>query len=196
MPATHLRAAPPSAGARAANARRRPSAPPPRRHRQVAAAAAAAGGTYPPSATRLPGALPSEAARAEYEACRARLEAAGVDRAPAALERAFGWASQLYWRGERVDEPPTLARVDATFAYLESLGIDESCAAAMVGKWPELLTLGEERMAGNVGKLQEKFKMRGAVLAKSLQRKPRVLGATTDCEGNCAGDCTRCFAQF
>ena len=38
--------------------------------------------------------------------------------------------------------------------------------------------------------------MKGKVLANSIKRKPRALGNIIDCEGTCAGLCTRCWAQF
>lgn len=62
--------------------------------------------------------------------------------------------------------------------------------------FPEALGLDVQLMAGNVGKLQKTFFMKGAVLQKAILRKPRVLGSVVDCEGSCQGLCTRCFAQF
>jgi hypothetical protein len=110
--------------------------------------------------------------------------------------RAFGLGSQAYWRGER-REVPSLDKVDAALAFLAGLGVDAPAdQAAAILKFPELLAIDQALMEGNVGKLQKNFFMKGKALAAAIKRKPRVLGATVDCEGTCAGECTRCFAQF
>ena len=151
-----------------------------------------------PDAAAARDSLPEEAQQCWRE-CSARVQALGVDadKVDALVARAFGFGSQAYWRNELASEAPSLAAVDAALEFLEGLGIGAPAdQAALIVKFPEVLRVDRELMGGNVAKLQTSFFMKGPALAKAVQRKPRVLGATTDCAGDCAGDCTRCFAQF
>ena len=111
---------------------------------------------------------------------------------------AFGWGPQLYWRNEQPRQEPSLQQVDAALAFLAGVvGISSAAdQTAVITKFPEVLLVRQELMAGNVAKLQKSFFLKGNALASAIKRKPRVLGATVDCEGTCQGECTRCFAQF
>lgn len=141
-----------------------------------------------------------ETSLAEFESCTSILVGMGMAEADAdkAIRTAFGYGSQLYWRGEKVGATIDVSVVESALEYLEAeLNLTaDADKVECVKKYPELLTIDRELMAGNVLKLTDRFKMKGTVLANSIKRKPRVLGATTDCQGDCAGDCTRCFAQF
>jgi hypothetical protein len=142
----------------------------------------------------------SEEEQQEWFSCCARLMDIGMssEDASKAMIRGFGWGSQAYWRQELVEAKPSLARVEHVLEYLGSrLGLEkDSDKVEVIKKFPEVLHVEESLMEENVTKLETSFFLKGKALGMSLKRKPRVLGATTDCQGDCAGDCTRCFAQF
>lgn len=141
-----------------------------------------------------------EASKPAYESCVGLLTELGMNDADAekAILTAFGHGSQLYWRQEKVQEAPDPEIVARTLLLLEERLHLESAQDKLevVKKFPEVLTIDQALVEKNLGKLTDRFKMKGTMLSNSVRRKPRVLGATTDCEGDCAGDCTRCFAQF
>ncbi|KAL4421621.1 hypothetical protein ABPG75_010912 [Micractinium tetrahymenae] len=151
-------------------------------------------------------ALPEEAAELSAEAhqqwaqCLALLqERCGLEgeAANAALLKAFGWKGQGFWRQERVKETPNPAQVTSALDFLAGLGLAEAAdLQKLVQVFPEALGLRVEVMADNVQVLKDKWSMKGTVLLNAVKRKPRVLGNCIDCEGNCAGLCTRCWAQF
>lgn len=132
--------------------------------------------------------------------CRDKLVGLGMceDVAERTLLRGFGWGSQAYWRQELVRASPSVEAVESILRFLESrVGLEkDSEKAEVIQKFPELLQIDQNLMEENVAKLEKNFFLKGKSLAMSLKRKPKVLGATTDCAGDCAGDCTRCFAQF
>jgi hypothetical protein len=133
----------------------------------------------------------------DFASCVSTLEQLGLSSADAdkAVRQAFGWGTQLYWRQELVQAAPDPEAVDRALEYMERRLHLETDAdkAEVVKKFPEVLMLSSAVMEDNVGKLEDRFKIKGKMLANSLKRKPRVLGATTDCLGDCAGDCTRCW---
>ncbi|KAI3429720.1 hypothetical protein D9Q98_010036 [Chlorella vulgaris] len=120
-----------------------------------------------------------------------------ADAADAALLKAFGWKGQGFWRQERVKQVPCQEQVTAVLDYLASLGIsDAHDLGPLLTAFPEALGLHVQLMEENVSVLREKWYMKGNVLLNSIKRKPRALGNNIDCEGTCAGLCTRCWAQF
>jgi len=132
-----------------------------------------------------------EASMAAFESCLSMLLERGMDesRATKAVKQAFGYGSQLYWRQEKVEAVVEVEIVERAIEYLEgTLGLSADGVVEVAGKFPEALTIDQSLMEENVGKLTDRFKMKGAVLANSIKRKPKVLGATTDCAGDCAGD--------
>lgn len=142
--------------------------------------------------------LPAAAA-APWAECASRLEGLGLTppQTETIMVKAFGWGSQAYWRHEKEGEAPALVQVDAVLAFLASLGIaSEEDQAALVAKFPEVLGLEVGLMEENVAKLKSAFFLKGTALTGAIKRKPRALGVIIDCEGSCAGLCTRCFAQF
>lgn len=135
-----------------------------------------------------------------WAACRMKLINLGMseDAAEKAMVRGFGWGSQAYWRQELVRESPSVEAIESVLEYLnDRIGLEkDSEKAEVIQKFPELIQVKQSLMEENVAKLEKNFFLKGKALAMSLKRKPRVLGATTDCAGDCAGDCSRCFAQF
>lgn len=96
-----------------------------------------------------------------------------------------------------IEQPPSLQSIQAAIEFLNTLGIEKSeDHASLIVKFPEVLALDVSLMNDNVSQLKSRFFLKGTALANAIKRKPRVLGAVVDCEGNCAGYCTRCFAQF
>eukprot|EP00890_Picochlorum_soloecismus_P006773 jgi/Picsp_1/920/NSC_04405-R1_protein len=162
----------------------------------------------PPSQRRLALAYSSASAAPEqmdpadeeaWTACSNILEDLGMsgEDAAAALKRGFGWASQAYWRQEKVNESPSSEVIACALEFLESIGLENNDdKVEVIKKFPEVLSVDARLMKENVSKLEKSFFMKGKQLAAAVKRKPRVLGATVDCLGDCAGECTRCFAQF
>lgn len=141
----------------------------------------------------------SEDEKRRWRECTAELMAIGLDEEEAerSISKAFGWSGQAYWRSEKVNQVPEQDQIGAVLAFLCSLGIEDSSnQASMIKKFPELLGLDIKLMQSNVEKLRSAYFLKGKALSNSVQRKPRVLGSTVDCEGSCQGYCTRCFAQF
>lgn len=137
--------------------------------------------------------------REAWAACSTILEDLGMsdEDAGAALKRGFGWASQAYWRQEKVNEYPSGEVIASALEFMESIGLESNDEKVeVIKKFPEVLSVDISLMKENVTKLEKSFFMKGKQLAAAVKRKPRVLGATVDCLGDCAGECTRCFAQF
>lgn len=152
----------------------------------------------PQAITQIPEQLCEEAAL-EWKACATRLEDLGLEpeKAHVALGKAFGWSGQAFWRQERVEDAPDFDQIASALEFLATLGINSDAdVAAVIQKCPEVLGLDVALMQANVEKLKKAYFLKGTALAGAIKRKPRVLGSTVDCQGNCAGECTRCFAQF
>lgn len=134
-----------------------------------------------------------------WSQCCECLEKLGLtaEEANAAVKRGFGWGSQAYWRQERVKSSPSVDMIESALVHLEAIGMDKDAdKAEVVKKFPEVLCIDQDLMDTNIAKLEKSFFLKGKGLVMSLKRKPKVLGATVDCQGDCAGECTRCFAQF
>ncbi len=78
------------------------------------------------------------------------------------------------------------------------LGTEYAPALAQAVKtFPEVLGLPvEEQLQNNVEKLKKDWKMTDKVIPNVLKRQPALLGFNVDCEGNCQGDCNRCWVRF
>lgn len=63
--------------------------------------------------------------------------------------------------------------------------------------FPEVLGCNvQQQLQGNVDKLQRDWKLQGSVLTNAVLRNPSLLGYNVDCEGNCVGECNRCWVRF
>ena len=72
-----------------------------------------------------------------------------------------------------------------------------SCCVQAVKTFPEVLGLPvEQQLQRNVEKLKIDWKMTDKVIPNVVKRQPAVLGYNVDCEGNCQGDCNRCWVRF
>lgn len=137
----------------------------------------------------------------QWDACRellSSLPTISADQADHAIAAAFGWGpKKAYWLGSKKDEPPSVGQLEQALEYLAELGIaDGEQQAQLIRKFPQVLGLPLGLMRSNVDKLTMSYRLQGPALAAALQRKPNVLGAITDCEGDCQGNCSRCFVQF
>ncbi len=66
-----------------------------------------------------------------------------------------------------------------------------------VKTFPEVIALPvEEQLQHNIEKLKKDWKMTDKVIPNVIKRQPAVLGYNVDCEGNCQGDCNRCWVRF
>ena len=119
------------------------------------------------------------------------------DDAISALRDAFGWNKQTYWRKSKVEEAPTLVQVESAISVLrDKVGMTEDQVAEIVKKFPEFLGCSPSLLEKNVDYVGKTFFVRDKALLALMARKPQVLGNTVDCEGNCVGECNRCWVRF
>ncbi|GAB4822581.1 hypothetical protein N2152v2_009627 [Parachlorella kessleri] len=118
------------------------------------------------------------------------------DMADSVLSDAFGWGSQVYWRQQKVQQPPSEEQVRQVLDFLGGLGIAEAELPKMVQAFPQVLGCEVSLLQGNVDTLQKRWFLRGRGLVSMLERKPQVLGTAVDCEGSCMAECNRCWARF
>jgi len=112
------------------------------------------------------------------------------------LKRAFGWSSQAYWRKTKVNESATLEQIEERVEKLYEAGMSEEDVALVVGTFPEVLGCEASLMEKNIEHIRATFFVRDAALVNVLKRKPGLLGNIIDCEGDCMGECNRCWARF
>ncbi len=66
-----------------------------------------------------------------------------------------------------------------------------------IKNFPEVFGLDvESQMKANVEKLKKDWKMTDKVIPNVVKRQPQVLGYNVDCEGNCMGECNRCWIRL
>lgn len=66
-----------------------------------------------------------------------------------------------------------------------------------IKNFPEVFGLDvENQMRANVEKLKKDWKMTDKVIPNVVKRQPQVLGYNVDCEGNCMGECNRCWIRL
>mmetsp|Transcript_15235 Transcript_15235/g.45987 ORF Transcript_15235/g.45987 Transcript_15235/m.45987 type:complete len:247 (+) Transcript_15235:242-982(+) len=163
--------------------------------RCVAAAAAAATAEDAPVLERLQG---EDAER--WQAALDEVQRVGFSSEEAAqvLERAFGWRSQVFWRGIKKEEIPDPAQVAATLAFLrEDIGLKDADIQAAIKKFPEGLASDvEDRLKPNMQVLEKQFYIPKKNLGATVKRQPKALGFNYDCEGSCEGECHRCWVRF
>ena len=145
-----------------------------------------------------PAELEGDGPRAAWADAAALLTGAGLteEEAHRCVGRAFGWATQAYWRSDKVRETPDAGHVAAVLGYLASLGVSDDGLRRAVKQFPELLACDiAGRLAPNVARMQAEGLTEG-VLAAAIARRPAVLGFKVDCAGNCAGQCSVCWSTF
>ena len=114
------------------------------------------------------------------------------------IERAFGWGSQKFWRGDVKNEAPSEEKVEASISFLkENIGLNEKEIGSLIKDFPEVLRLSLARMNSNVEYIQQTYpNIKGQLLINTVKDTPRVLGFDFDCEGDCQSECARCWVQF
>lgn len=81
--------------------------------------------------------------------------------------------------------------------YMSELGLNGDDLKSAISKFPEVLGLPvDKRMKANVSKIENEYKIKGATLSNIFKRKPQVLGFNFDCEGDCQGNCSRCWMHM
>ncbi|GBF95026.1 hypothetical protein Rsub_07527 [Raphidocelis subcapitata] len=197
MRAHHIRSAGAAGRAPRQCARRSGAAPASGRARLACRCSTEGAAAPPPPAPSPPARLAPEQ-QAQWKACVQQLTSLGFgeEDSDKMVARAFGWATQAYWRKEKVEEAPDAARAAAALAVLREVGVAEADVPRVVKAFPELIGCGEDRLRGNVDHLRSAWKLDGPVLAAAVVRQPALLGYTIDCMGDCAGECNRCWARF
>ncbi|KAK9825675.1 hypothetical protein WJX81_001764 [Elliptochloris bilobata] len=113
------------------------------------------------------------------------------------LKRAFGWATQIWWRDSKVCEVPAQGQVEAVIQFLDSVGVRGPDATKMIKRFPEMCACDvEEQLRENMAKLERDWKIKGPTAANVIKRQPQVLGYVIDCQGNCEGQCNRCWVRL
>ncbi|MEW5317122.1 MAG: hypothetical protein WDW38_008449 [Sanguina aurantia] len=143
--------------------------------------------------------LELESAYEPWLECVEELKLAGLgqDAAERAVSKAYGWTYSAYWRGEQAEVIPALESMQESLLVLQGLGLTEAELAALLKTFPEALACHpEDQLQKNLTRLREEYKLNGKVLVKALARQPRILGYTFSCEGDCAGECHKCWARF
>lgn len=109
------------------------------------------------------------------------------------LAKSFGWSYSDYWGEEKQATIPDPETVSNSFSLMKDLGLDLS---ALLKKFPELVGLTEREIQSSLATLDSKWGIAGKNLKNVLNRNPQVLGYNIDCQGDCAGECTRCWVRF
>jgi len=116
------------------------------------------------------------------------------------LTRAFAWGSQIYWRKKRAQEVPTPEAIRPTLEFLtRELAMNAAQAADVVRAFPEVLGVSlERRVKPNVRRIETEWKLKNPRLKNSIIENPDCLGYDVDCavQGDCVGECARCWARF
>ena len=119
-----------------------------------------------------------------------------VDESTSALREAFGWGGKSYWRERKKEEIPSVDLVEGRIQVLLDLGMTTEDVSKVISDFPEFLGCEEDQIRKNVDYVTKTFFVRNKALVNTLKRKPQVLGNIVDCEGNCVGDCNRCWVRF
>jgi len=113
-----------------------------------------------------------------------------------ALKDAFGWSKQTYWRKSKVEEMPTLRMVEERIEKLTEIGMTDTEVGKVISAFPEFLGCPASLLERNIEYVQTTFFVKNKQLVQTLLRKPAVLGNVVDCQGDCVGDCNRCWVRF
>lgn len=114
------------------------------------------------------------------------------------VSRAFGWATQKFWRGRKKNEAPSLDVLENSLKFLmDVVEIKEATLPCLIMDFPEVIALDVSRMQDNVNFITKTYPyIKGERLTRAVLGNPAVLGYDFDCEGDCKSECARCWAQF
>lgn len=127
-----------------------------------------------------------------------RESALSAEEAELTVRRAFGWGSQRYWRRAVLREAPSAAAAQRRLHFLrDTLALRHADVQLVLRRFPEVLRLDMQQLRDAVALMQRNWPaLTGSRLAAAVRDKPAVLGFDFDCEGDCQGECSRCWAQF
>ena len=113
------------------------------------------------------------------------------------MEMAAQTARAVHARQTREEQPPCPETVGAVLEFLDSLeGMDSAAMGKVVQKFPEVVGLPVETLRQSVAQLEKSFFMKGKVVTKTVIRRPDLLGMDFDCQGDCKGQCHKCWVRF
>ncbi|XP_062098857.1 uncharacterized protein LOC133804734 isoform X1 [Humulus lupulus] len=151
------------------------------------------------STAQIENTIVTEEDKKRWEACREALSSYkfSSEEADKILGKAFGQVHSPYWGEERRKVVPKLEIVNEILDYLRSLNLSDDDLAKVLKKFPEVLGCDlENEIKANVQILEKEWEIKGKTLRNLLLRNPRLLGYNIDCKGDCAAQCTRCWARF
>uniref|UniRef100_A0A803NNH4 RNase H type-1 domain-containing protein n=2 Tax=Cannabis sativa TaxID=3483 RepID=A0A803NNH4_CANSA len=151
------------------------------------------------STAQIENMIVTEEDKKQWEACREALctYKFSNEEADKILGKAFGQIHSPYWGEERKKVVPKLELVNEILDYLRNLNLSEDDLAKVLKKFPEVLGCDlEDEVKVNVQVLEKEWEIKGKTLRNLLLRNPRLLGYNIDCKGDCAAQCTRCWARF
>jgi len=144
----------------------------------------------------------SEAEKSQWNSARNVLTeklSVSEEDADKALLRGFGWSSQIYWRKKREKEVPTVETIEKCLDFLSSdrLKMKPKEIVNVLKEFPEILGIDlEKRAKANLDYIEKNYKFSGPRLKNSLVENPAAFGFDVDCQGDCAGECGRCWLRF
>ncbi|KAK9795935.1 hypothetical protein WJX73_007920 [Symbiochloris irregularis] len=135
-----------------------------------------------------------------WKACMSQVQDMGFSEEDAQkyLEKAFAW-KRGYWGPEKKEpEVPSTDKLNENLGFLsEQLGIEGEDLKNTVSKFPQVLGLSIDRhLKVNKHILEHDYKLKGPAMTNVFKRKPQVLGNNYNCDGDCKGECVRCWVQF
>ena len=72
----------------------------------------------------------------------------------------------------------------------------DGIAEGLKEKFPEVVGVPVETLRESLARLESGFFIKGKVATRTLLRRPDVLGMDFDCEGDCKGQCHKCWVRF
>jgi hypothetical protein len=93
---------------------------------------------------------------------------------------------------------PNVEQIGDVVSFLtENCGLKQSDLGTLASSFPQVFGCpidSQLQVALNV--MKDEWKMKGPALTAVLKRKPQALGCNVDCEGNCIGQCDRCWVRY
>ena len=93
-----------------------------------------------------------------------------------------------------------MEQIEASLAYLASVGVTRENIGAIVSKQPEIFACDVEQLEAATTHIEKNFFMKRNTsgFVKFVVRVPMALGCNVDCAGEgraCEGECNRCWAR-
>ena len=104
------------------------------------------------------------------------------DETTTALQDAFGWSKQTYWRKTKIEEIPKYEELEERIQVFMDLGMTDQEICQIISTFPEVLGCGSSLLDKNIDYVRTTFFVRNKALNQTLLRKPEVLGNVIDCQ--------------